>query len=770
MTKIPQTGTFIQLDPVIGWQASGMQNLSPVNPPGLVASCSAGQPVPAKTPGNPVDCVTGQPLKPVTAAAPASNCCAGNPVTAVMPNGALSPTGLAVDCVTGQPVPFVPKLADQLNYPVALAMGDRDRRLYLLDDGVARVKELDLDQQREFVTVRGFGGKGKQARQFRRPRGFAVLEDGSYVVADTGNHQVKIFSRFSNALLAVWGSGNPGNAAGEFNSPWKVAADRCGLIYIADKGNGRVQRVRRDGFWETPIGGLKNPSGLALAPDGTLAVLDSPNIYIYAPGQTTPSQTFPVPSASCITFDSSGCYLYIGTSTALIYKYEAAAKTGLREVGIGVTGVKGQLLDLLWTPEAQLVGILLPQCAKHPSLVTFVTCGTYVPCGTFTTVTLDSGIENCVWDRIKLNASVPQGTVIEVSTQTNNSDIWAAGAPFQAECSTYSPANQNCSLALTGNDPDCLVQSLPGRYLRVQLQLKTNGITSPLLRSVQISFPRSSYLQYLPAVYQEDDQSRVFLDRFLRIFQTTFDGMDRTLDDMWKRFDPLSVPDSWFSWLAAWIALPINPLWTDLQRRTALKTAGQLYPLRGTPAGVQQLIEQYSGVNVRLIEHYRLRQLIILADQPDSGAPLGSATRLWSRDHYQRLQLGVYSRVGYFELTGEPEPGLEPLAWGANEFTVFFDCDPYQVSATRQNVSQVVEREKPAYTKANYAPVFPRFRVGVQSTLGIDTRIGEPTPLLLGTTGTLDYDSILSCSKTETHLLAQHATLRPQVDVNTRLL
>jgi phage tail-like protein len=666
-------------------------------------------------------------------------------------------------------LPFVPSLATQLVYPIAMALGDRDRQLYLLDDAVNRVKVLDLDQQREFATIRGFGGKGKEARRFRHPRGLAVLQDGSCVIADTGNHQVKIFSRFPDALLAVWGSGTPGSAVGEFSSPWKVVGDRCGLIYIADRGNGRIQRIRRDGSAEAPLIGLQSPTGLALGPDGTLAVLDSPNIYIYAPGQTTWAQNFTVADANCITLDDSGCYLYVGTSTALVHKYEAAAK-GFRCVGIGVTGIQGRFLDLLWTPEEQLVGILLKHCAAQPTLMTIATCGSYVPCGTLLTQTLDSGIENCVWDRIKLHASVPVGTVIEVSTQTNKCDIWGTGAAFQAECAAYSALSQDCPLALTGDNPDCLVQSQPGRYLRVQLQLKSNGIVSPLLRSVQISFPRASYLQYLPAVYQEDDQSRVFLDRFLRIFQTTFDSMDNTLDQMWTRFDPLSVPDSWFSWLAAWIALPINPFWTDQQRRAALKSAGQLYPLRGTPAGVQQLIEQYSGVDVRLVEHYRLRQLIILSDEADAGTALGAGTRLWSRDYYQRLQLGVYSQVGYFELTGEPEPDIEPLAWGANEFTVFFDCDPYQVSATQQKVSQVVEQEKPAYTKANYAPVFPRMRVGVQSTLGVDTRIGEFTPLLLGTTGTLDYDSILSCSKTETHLLAQRATLRPQVDVNTRLL
>ncbi len=323
---------------------------------------------------------------------------------------------------------------------------------------------------------------------------------------------------------------------------------------------------------------------------------------------------------------------------------------------------------------------------------------------------------------------------------------------------------------LPGIIPIAWCRASPGRYLRVQLQLKSNGIVSPLLLGVQISFPRSSYLQYLPAVYQEDDQSRVFLDRFLRNFQTTFDGIDRTIDQMWARFDPLSVPDSWYYWLAAWIALPVNPLWTDPQRRAALKTAGATYRLRGTPAGVQQIAKQYSGVDVRLIEHFRLRQLIILSDGPKGGTTLGAGTRLWSRDYYRRLQVGAYSRVGYFELTGEPEPDLEPVAWGANEFTLFFDCEPYQVSTTRQKVSQVVEREKPAYTKANYAPVFPRMRIGVQSTLGVDTRIGEYTPLLLGTTGILDYDSILSCSKTESQLQAQRATLRPQVDVNSRLL
>lgn len=728
MINIPQTGTFLELDPVVGWQAQVTTHLSPID---------------TSTPA--VNCLTQQPIAKKTAA-----------------------PGLTVDCVTGQPVPFLPNLASELRYPIALAYAPG--KLYVLDDAVNHVKTLNLAYQNQYFTNGGFGGKGRQARHFRRPRGLAMLEDGSFAVADTGNQQVKIFSCWPNTLLSVWGSGTAGNGPGEFSSPWNVAADRCGLIYIADRGNGRIQRIRRDGTSEPAIGGLQSPTGLALARDGTLAVLDTASVYIYSPGKTALLTALNVPNASCLTFDCNG-YLYVGTSTALVHKFEKQSDGTYRFVGIGVTGVVGQFLDLLWTPEVGLVAILLKHCATAPSLYTIPICGSYLRCGILLTQTLDSEIDNCVWDRIKLQACVPTGTVIEVVTETAKTDVWQGDDSITPECTTYAEIPPSCTLSLTGENPDCLIQSLPGRYLRVQLTLKSNGVIAPTLHALQISYPRSSYLQYLPAVYQEDDQSRIFLDRFLRIFQTTFDGLDKKIDDMWMMFDPLSVPNKWFNWLADWIALPINPFWTDAQRRAALKGAGQIYPRRGTTQAVTQLIQQYANVDARLVEHFRLRQLIILPDQPDPcSVALGRTTRLWSRDYYQRLQLGVYSRVGYFELTGEPEPDMEPLAWGANEFTVFYDCDPYQVSCTRNIVAQVVEREKPAYTKTNYTPVFPRMRVGLQSTLGVDTRIGEYTPLLLGTTGILDYDSILACSKTETHLLAQHATLRPQLDVNSRLL
>jgi phage tail-like protein len=323
-------------------------------------------------------------------------------------------------------------------------------------------------------------------------------------------------------------------------------------------------------------------------------------------------------------------------------------------------------------------------------------------------------------------------------------------------------------IVLSGDPLDCLVQGGPGRYLKLILTLRGNGIATPVLRGIRIWFPRDSLLKYLPAVYQEDDESRAFLSRFLSILQTDFDGFDETIDTLWTLFDPQSVPSNWYAWLAAWLALPIEPTWSDARRRSVLKAAYSQYRRRGTVAGLQQLVSDYAGVGARLVEHYRLRQLIQVAEDPTKATATGGG-RLWSRDFYRRLQIGVYSQIGYFKLVGEPEPGVEPVAWEVHQFSVFFDAEPLGMEQTRKNVAAVVEREKPAHTMATYRPVYARMRLGVQATLGVDTRIGDVGQAVLGRVSTLGYDAILAPSMAERALRAIGAVQRPRLGIDARL-
>jgi hypothetical protein len=103
------------------------------------------------------------------------------------------------------------------------------------------------------------------------------------------------------------------------------------------------------------------------------------------------------------------------------------------------------------------------------------------------------------------------------------------------------------------------------------------------------------------------------------------------------------------------------------------------------------------------------------------------------------------------------------LSWGAHQFTVFFAANPYGFDDTERQVTQVVEREKPAHTQHTICPVFPRFRIGVQATIGTDSVVGGISYLVLNRLSTLGYDSILGCSQQEQKLRELGLTPRPVV-------
>jgi hypothetical protein len=128
-----------------------------------------------------------------------------------------------------------------------------------------------------------------------------------------------------------------------------------------------------------------------------------------------------------------------------------------------------------------------------------------------------------------------------------------------------------------------------------------------------------------------------------------------------------------------------------------------------------------------------------------------------------------YSQLGSFRLTGLPEPPVEPLDWGSHRFTVFYPATPMNVEDVSVRVARIVEREKPAHAEALYCPVLPRFRVGLQSTIGVDAVVGDINPVVLNRLATLSYDTVLGCSPLERQMRESGGALRPRAGVTTKL-
>lgn len=211
--------------------------------------------------------------------------------------------------------------------PTGIAV-DNQGSIYVADTWNHRI--VKLDPQGKFLTAWGgfFNTQGnadlnrQHPRDFYGPRGLAVGPDGALYVTDTGNKRVLVFDA-EGQFLRQWGSAGVG--AENLNEPVGIAVDAAGTVYVVDTFNGRIATFDPQGQpkaqWAVPnwaantyqeayialagelvyvtsastrslltfdktgkliaeerkVGGvdLISPTGIAVASDGSLYVVDS---------------------------------------------------------------------------------------------------------------------------------------------------------------------------------------------------------------------------------------------------------------------------------------------------------------------------------------------------------------------------------------------------------------------------------------------------------------------------------------------------------------
>jgi len=115
--------------------------------------------------------------------------------------------------------------------------------------------------------------------------------------------------------------------------------------------------------------------------------------------------------------------------------------------------------------------------------------------------------------------------------------------------------------------------------------------------------PVSRYLDHLPAIFRQDP----FLGRFLLAFETVLigrspdrPGLETTIGRIADYVDPATTEPEFLPWLAGWVALSLRADWSEATRRDFIQQIVPLYRLRGTPAGLQRVLELYTGEQGRV--------------------------------------------------------------------------------------------------------------------------------------------------------------------------
>lgn len=213
----------------------------------------------------------------------------------------------------------------------------------------------------------------------------------------------------------------------------------------------------------------------------------------------------------------------------------------------------------------------------------------------------------------------------------------------------------------------------------------------------------SSLLHYLPAIYQDDPFVGQFLAGFEKILLGRPDnvpfphidasfppqGLEETIAGLAAYFDPKQTPAEFLPWLASWTAFTLRadvPI--DMQRDFVANII-QLYRWRGTKQNLRDLLAIFTTGIPTIIESQ------------------GS-----------EFQIGVHATVGEDSYLGGGPP---------HYFRVTIAL-PRMAESLRSRQLQIaralIDLEKPAHTFYDLIPISPSMRIGVNSTVGVDTLLG----------------------------------------------
>lgn len=565
--------------------------------------------------------------------------------------------------------PSPPRLDDELHY---------DERRGVLELAPARPKTeaqtppshaVDLDgsiyevDERGQVVVRHCDHPGRRIvcdrGVFARPAGLALDRRGLLYVADPPARRVVVIDTRDGAVRAIL-------HGGALVDPVDVAvAPACGRVYVADRTGGKIvvysSRLQRAGTLVLPIRDPK-PIAIAIAPDGTIVVADArhPRLLRFsADGAQLPDEVLveapppPPPSAPYQRERDAAAYL---AEAHRIYRLRA---------------------------------LRLARGFEHR--------------GVFISAALDGRAAAVQWHRIVVDADVPPGTSLEIETATaeRRESFNPVTTRWQAPHDT-----RGAIIGITADRREQLIQSPPGRWARLRVTLRGDGSATPTIRSIQVLYPRVSYLASLPRVYARDPAARHFLDQFLALFERRFTGIEDRYEEFSRELNPDAAPRELIDWLACLVDLAFDPSWPLEKRRALVAEAMHLYKTRGTPAGLARFVEIYTGSRPVILEDFLAR--------PPRPVYLGRPGNI----------LGCGVPLASCRTDATPEDQL--FCRFAHRFTVLIYLDHRcDQEVTTRVVDRIVTVSKPAHTEHRIISVLPGARVGQDTTVGLGYVVGE---------------------------------------------
>lgn len=337
----------------------------------------------------------------------------------------------------------------------------------------------------------------------------------------------------------------------------------------------------------------------------------------------------------------------------------------------------------------------------------------------------DGGEKELEWHRLTMNCEghVPAGRLtvytaeeMELSFDGEKADagrlIRDASVTFADKLKRMEPYQQLVLPATL----DVLLHGVKGRYLWFALELYPQEEPFELSDFV-LYFPGTSWVEHLPEVYDQTDAGG-FLDRYLGIFQSLYEDMDRRIAAVPELLDVDAADEEFLLWMAEWLDFDEGHIWSKKQLRWLLKNAFRLSRMRGTRRAVEHFVRLYTGEWPVLVEWKQYKE--VPHDE-----------RLYRDDPYTLM--------------------------------VFVRAETLRSEKEKRTLIRIIEEVMPVYLTLDLVVLKPYLFLDNHTYIGLNSCIGQYRP------GRLDGHLALSFSTLTSHERLGEETVTAPMDIEREL-
>jgi len=338
--------------------------------------------------------------------------------------------------------------------------------------------------------------------------------------------------------------------------------------------------------------------------------------------------------------------------------------------------------------------------------------------GVILTCALDSNEHNFYWEHLRLEASIPENSVIRVSYLVSDQknlliddrlvdfDRYLADSEEDKEEKLKATA-PFYRLAFSGSSEGLL--QARGRYLWLKLEFLVPRPAEFRLDKIKLLLSQEKLIDYLPQIYRDSHGEKAFFPRFLGIFESIFFDIEEKVESMGKYLDYTVAGGEMLRFLASWVCVAeesaSGKLLSDEEIRSRIAGIISEYAFLGTKRGIESFVERELGLKPVIVEYFNVKKMI-----------------------YEGHDREVYKEL-----------------FGTNPYK-FFILLPEKALDRRYHISRFLSELKnniPAHTEAEIVLLKDSIVLGKHTYLGVNSRVGEYNYVSVDRHISISYDTLI---------------------------